>query len=128
MPVTCYTADAPVLVRYIFDGDWCAQDINERRLELIRAGQLTASSGVLFDLRRTETFPNLAELHWASQKDAIWPKCRAFLVITPLQTQIARELQALLAPHSVINETFDDEAKALEWLSALTGRVHADKA
>jgi hypothetical protein len=122
MPVSCDTTDAPTLVRYSFNGDWLAREINERRLELIQAGHLTAASAVLFDLRPTSTFPNLADLHTPLQDDAVWPTCRAFLVTTQSQAAMARELQAVLGPHSVINETFHDESRALEWLSALTGR------
>jgi hypothetical protein len=122
MPVTCDTAEAPFLVRYSFDGKWLARELNERRLALIEAGHLTAASAVLFDLRRSTSSPKLAELQPMMEKNAIWPVCRAFLVATPSQADVARELQALLGPHSVINETFDDERKALAWLSALAGR------
>jgi hypothetical protein len=131
MPVTCYTAAAPTLVRYAFDGNWAAPDFLQRRRELIRTGQLTSKTAVLFDLRHATTFPPLDDLHPArhtSASDAIWPVCRAFLVNTEAQYDAARRLQALLGPQSVVNEIFQDETKALEWLSAMAERVHAARA
>jgi hypothetical protein len=123
MPVTFNAAEAPRLVRYTFDGEWLASDLIARRLELIGAGLLTTETATLFDLRRATTLPNLAELHSALQEDSVWPMCRAFLVTTQLQYDAARQLQALLGPHSVVNDIFQDEAKALEWLAALMGRA-----
>jgi hypothetical protein len=126
MPLTCNTADAPTLVRYTFDGDWAARELVERRRELIRAGQLTSQSAVLFDLRLGTSVPHLADLdhevHSASA-GAIWPACRAFLVTTQNQYEVARQLQALLGSQSVINEIFHNESDALEWLAALAGRT-----
>ncbi len=127
MPVRFDAADAPALVRYAFDGEWVARDLIERRLELIRAGQLTAETAVLFDLRLATSSPDLADLHPALHSNAVWPKCRAFLVTTQLQYEVARQLQALLGPHSVVNEVFQREDQALEWLSALTGRATVQK-
>jgi hypothetical protein len=128
MAVTCDTSDAPTLVRYAFEGAWSARDLIDRRHELIRAGELTPRSCVLFDLRKATMLPPLDDLKAAlnaDTTDAIWPACRAFLVVTAQQYDVARELQALLGPHAVINETFQDEMKAMEWLSAFTGRAHS---
>jgi hypothetical protein len=125
MPVTCSTVDAPALVRYVFQGDWTASQLVERRRELVRAGQLTTDSGVLFDLRGATSFPRSTDLYSAIQattQDHIWPVCRAFLVTTEEQYQCAGQLQKLLGPHVVINAIFQDETIALEWLSAMAGR------
>ena len=122
------TSDAPTLVRYTFEEEWSTRDLIERRQELIRAGQLTAKSCVLFDLRRAATFPPLEELQAAIDAitaDAIWPACRAFLVTTPQQFDLARQLQSLMGPRAVISETFQDEMEAMEWLSAFAGRTHS---
>ena len=122
------TSDAPTLVRYAFEGQWSARDLIERRQELIRAGQLTRKSCVLFDLRRATSLPAVDELQVALQAaitDTIWPACRAFVVMTPQQHDFARQLQALMGPHAVVSETFQDETDAMEWLSAFAGRSHS---
>src|SRR5688500_5042061 len=126
MPVTCNAADAPALVQYAFVGDWAAKDFLDRRRELLRAGQLTTKSAVLFDLRQSAMCPPLSDLHpvlHTQAKDAVWPVCRAFLITTEAQYECARQLQALLGPHSVVNEIFRDEPSAFEWLSAMAGRT-----
>jgi hypothetical protein len=125
LPITCDTSDAPTLVWYLFEGECTGRDILQRRLELITAGQLTAKTAVLFDLRRATTFTNVGDLATVVRPGAVWPVCRAFLVNTPAQYDAAGQLQALLGPDAVINQIFQDEAKALEWLSAMVGRSHA---
>jgi len=125
MPVTCETADAPTLVRYIFDGAWTARELVERRRELIRAAQLTPQSAVLFDLRQATSIPQLDDLHHEVHSPgvgAIWPACRAFLITTEAQYEGGRQLQELLGSQSVVNEIFQEEAQALEWLASLAGR------
>ncbi|HYE86591.1 MAG TPA: hypothetical protein VEA16_09565 [Vicinamibacterales bacterium] len=121
MPVRVTTADAPHLLRYTFDSEWEACELAERRRELIRAGQLTADSAVLFDLRKSTAFPSVHDLN-AAVMDGVWPACRAFVVASQSQYDLARRLQALLGPHTVISQIFDDEAEALEWLAAFTAR------
>jgi hypothetical protein len=131
MPVTCNTEDAPTLVRYTFESEWSASDLAKLRQELIRAGQLTRKTCVLFDLRRATAFPTAEDLQlalYSAIADGVWPACRAFVVNTPLQHDAARQLQALLGPESVISETFHDESKAMEWLAAFAGRTHSIKA
>src|SRR5918999_6272435 len=99
MPLICHTEDAPTLVRYTFDGEWSATELAKLRQELIRAGQLTRKTCVLFDLRNATTFPTAEDLEpalFAAKADEVWPACRAFLVKTPLQHDAARQLQALL--------------------------------
>lgn len=125
------TSDAPALVRYVFDGTWQARELLEQRRELIRAGQLTARTAVLFDLRAAADIPDLADLHPTRQStslDGVWPACRAFVVKTEAQHAGARRLQALLAPQSVINEIFVDESDALAWLAAMARRDGAIRA
>ena len=51
MPVTYNAADAPVLVTYVFEGDWTAGEFLDRRTELLQAAPLSAKTAVLFDLR-----------------------------------------------------------------------------
>jgi hypothetical protein len=131
MPLICNTEDAPTLVRYTFDGEWSASNLAGLRQELIRAGQLTRKTCVLFDLRKATTFPTADDLKlalYAATADGVWPACRAFLVKTPLQHDVARQLQALLGPDSVINETFQEESAAMEWLSAFARRTHPIRA
>jgi hypothetical protein len=130
MAVTCNSADAPALVRYAFEGDWTAREFVECRRRVLRTGQLTTNTAVLFDLRHATTFPPLDDLHVGSHAtalDPIWPVCRAFLVTTEVQYDCARQLQVLLGPQSVINEIFQDEMRAYEWLSAM-GRKHPIRA
>jgi hypothetical protein len=120
MPITCDTSNAPLIVRYSIDGEWSACDLIAQRRELIRRGQLTRNSCVLYDLRGAADIPCFDDLHAAleSAPDDVWPVCRAFLVNTPLQHDGAQRLQSVLGPDSVINEIFQDETKAVEWLSA----------
>jgi hypothetical protein len=128
MPVLCNTSDAPTLLRYTFEGEWSARDLIELRHELIRAGQLTPKSCVLFDLTRATTIPPLADLERVlrvATADAVFPACRAFLVMTPQQHDVARHLQALMGPDAVINETFQDEMDAMQWLSKFAGRSYS---
>ena len=130
MPIQCDASDAPAFVRYTFEGDWTARQLSERRRELIRDGLLTAETAVLFDLRGATNIPDLSELHPAlltSATDAIWPVCRAFVVHTNTQYDAARRLQAMLGPQSVINEIFEDEGEALEWLAAMSSRTRATR-
>ncbi|HJU42727.1 MAG TPA: hypothetical protein VJ691_07920 [Vicinamibacterales bacterium] len=130
MPIRCDTSDAPAFVRYTFEGDWTAGELIERRRDLIRDGKLTVETAVLFDLRAATNIPDLAELHpalHAGATDAIWPVCRAFVVTTNPQYDCARRLQAMLGPQSVINEIFEDEGEALEWLAAMSSRTRATR-
>lgn len=125
MAVTCRTADAPALVRYAFEGDWTARDFLDRRRELLQAGQLTARSAVLLDLRQSATCPPLDDLDpalYASTSAPIWPACRAYLIATEAQYECARQIQALLGPRPAISEIFQNETNAIEWLSAMAGR------
>lgn len=128
MPITCDTGDAPALVRYLFDGAWTARELVERRRELIRAGQLTSQSAVLFDLRQATSIPQLDDLDLevhSPAASAIWPACRAFVVTTQAQYEGGRQLQALLGSQSVVNEIFQEEDQALEWLTSMAGRARA---
>jgi hypothetical protein len=129
MPIQYDTADAPALVRYSFVGAWTSDELIKARSELIRAGQLTAKSAVLFDLRLAAGLPNLGHLALAmdAERPAVWPICRAFLIATPEQFAEARQLQLLLGPDSVINQVFRDEPAALEWLAVMVGRTAAIK-
>jgi hypothetical protein len=113
-------------VRFCFEDAWSARELIELRRELIRAGELTAQSAVLFDLRRAAGIPDLAELSHhvdATPADAIRPACRAFVVSTEAQYHGARQLQTLLGAQSVVNEIFQEESSAIEWLAAMSGRT-----
>lgn len=110
-------------MRYLFEGECTGRDLLQRRLELISAGQLSAKTAVLFDLRRATAFTNAGDLATIVRPGAVWPVCRAFVVTTPGQYEAARQLQGLLGPDAVINEIFQDETKALEWLLAMIGRL-----
>ena len=129
MAITCDTADAPTLVRFRLADDCAsaAELINLRRA-LIRAGQLTAKSCVLLDLRGANTFPNLQELLDAFQADGVWPVCRAFVVDNDVQYEMARQLQAAFSAHTTINQIFKEETAAMEWLAAIAARSHSIRA
>jgi hypothetical protein len=131
MAVTFNAADAPILVRYVFAGDWTAREFLDRRQELLRAGELSSMTAVLFDLRQARGCPPLGDLHpslHATTTDGIWPACRAFVVSTEEQHNCARQLQALLGPHSVVNEIFRDDTAALLWLSVMASQLHSIRA
>ena len=76
-------------------------------------------------LRRATTFPNVQELIAAFQADGVWPICRAFVVNNDVQYQMAQQLQAALDAQTTINQIFQDETAALEWLAALAARSHS---
>ena len=129
MAISCDTADAPTLVRFRLEDDCAsAQELIDLRRALIRAGQLTAKSCVLLDLRGANSFPNLQELLEAFQADGVWPICRAFVVNNDVQYAMARELQSALSAHTTINQIFQEETAAMEWLAAIAARSHSIRA
>ena len=129
MTISCDTSDAPTLIRFKLQDDCAsAEELIALRRELIRAGQLTAKSCVLVDLRSAHTLPELQELLAAFQVDGVWPLCRAFVVNSEVQYEMARRLQSALRDQTTINQIFRDEAPALEWLAALAARSHSIRA
>lgn len=120
MPVRLDIAAAPAIMCFVFEGDWTSTfELIELRRAAVRAGHLTDKGGVLFDLRRATTVPNIADVRLAilaAQDDAVWPVRRAFLVANQDQYAIARQLQ-MFGPQSVVSEIFQNERKAMEWLS-----------
>ena len=129
MAISCDTRDAPTFVRFTLQDDCAsAEELITLRRALIRAGQLTAKSCVLLDLRRATAFPCLEELLAAFQADGVWPACRAFIVTNDVQYEMARQLQSTLGPQTTINEIFQDETRAMEWLAAFAARTHSIRA
>lgn len=129
MAISCDTSDAPTFVRFTLEDDCAsAAELIDLRRALIRAGQLTAKSCVLLDLQRAHTFPDVQELLAAFEADALWPVCRAFLVSTEVQHDVARQLQSLLGGQSTINEIFHNETTAMEWLAAVAARTRTIRA
>ena len=129
MAISCDTSEAPTFVRFKLEDDCAsAEELIALRRALIRAGQLTAKSCVLVDLRSANTLPELQELLEAFQVDAVWPICRAFVVKNEVQYAMARQLQSALRAQTTINQIFRDEAPALEWLAALSARAHSIRA
>jgi hypothetical protein len=127
--ISCDTRDAPTFVRFTLEDDCAsAEELISLRRALIRAGQLTAKSCVLMDLRRATTFPCLDDLLAAFQADGVWPACRAFVVTNDIQYEMARQMQTTLGPQTTINEIFQDETPAMEWLAAFSARTHSIRA
>jgi hypothetical protein len=127
--ISCDTSDAPTLVRFTLAGDCAsAEELISLRRALIRAGQLTAKSCVLLDLRGANTIPNLQELLDAFQADGVWPVCRAFVVNNDVQYEMARQLQSVFSADTTINQIFQDETAAMEWLAAIAARSHSIRA
>ena len=127
--ISCDTSDAPTFIRFKLEGDCAsAEELITLRRALIRAGQLTAKSCVLVDLRGANTLPELQELLDAFQVDGVWPICRAFVVKNEVQYAMARQLQSALSAQTTINQIFRDEAPAMEWLAALAARTHSIRA
>jgi len=127
--IGCDTKDAPTLVRFTLEDDFSSpEELIDLRRALIRAGQLTAKSCVLLDLRRAKTFPDLQKLIAAFQADGVWPFCRAFVVNDHVQYEMARQLQSALDAQTTINQIFQDETAAMEWLAALAARSRSIRA
>jgi len=126
---TCDISDAPPFVRFRLQDDASsAEELINLRRALIRAGQLTAKSCVLLDLRGANTFPSLQELLDAFQADGVWPVCRAFVVDNDVQYEMARQLQSAFSAHTTVNQIFQDETAAMEWLAAIAARSHSIRA
>jgi hypothetical protein len=129
MAISCDTSDAPTFIRFKLEDDCASADeLISLRRALIRAGQLTAKSCVLVDLRSANTFPDLQDLLAAFDVDGLWPFCRAFIVNNESQYAMARQLQSALRTQTTINQIFRDEAPAMEWLAALAARSHSIRA
>ena len=111
------TSEAPAKLRYILDGDWpeTTQLVRLGR-ELIAADRLTQHTTALFDLRLVKKLPNYIQLHElvVASAAAPWPLRRAYLVQTPVQYGVVRQLQAL-ADKCLEIHIFWDEADAYDW-------------
>ena len=126
MAIRCDASEAPGLVRFLFDADGGSRlELVQLRRALIQTGKLTAKSAVLIDLRAVITARHTG-LHkpYDDEPADVWPICRAFLVTTQAQYALARSL-GVLGGQSVINEIFEDESAALEWLAALSPLLEA---
>ena len=120
MPVTADAADAPVVVRFTFNDPWpSAGDFDRLRSRLIAAGQFTLDSAALFDLRNIRQLPRLsiAELErFAERPSPLLPRRRAYLAASPLQSELAQQLQAL-GPEDLASGIFSNEDDAMRWLA-----------
>jgi hypothetical protein len=129
MAISCDTSDAPTFIRFKLEDDCAsAEELIALRRALIGAGQLTAKSCVLVDLRSATIFPDLQDLLAAFDVDGLWPFCRAFVVNNESQYALARQLQSALRTQTTINQIFRDEVQAMEWLAALAARSHSIRA
>lgn len=130
MPIRCDTSDAPAFVRFTFTSDWRdAVTLIDLWRQVVRAGQLTVKSAVLFDLRLLSKLPDPTELHHAlldAHLEAAWPLCRAYLVGSPDQRSLAQQMQQC-EPPSLFSEIFQVESQALEWLAAMNARTQGIK-
>lgn len=131
MPISCDTSDAPAFVRFTFDGAWAAAiELVHCRRGAVEAGHLNAQSAVLFDLRGATALPDHIDLRHAvlstrHDLDAVWSACRAYLVGSEDQLEIARQLQQI--ERQLASEIFRKESEALEWLVAMVARTYGFK-
>jgi hypothetical protein len=132
MSISCDTSDAPAFVRFTVDGAWPdATELVQLRGAAVRDGHLNAQSAELFDLRGATLLPNQFDLRHAvaltpHNGDAVWSACRAYLVGSDDQLEVARQWQQIQG-QSAASEIFRKESLAIEWLAAMAARTHGVK-
>jgi hypothetical protein len=119
MPIAIDTSEAPSFIRFTLSGAWPTHEQQrELRLQLIGAGQLTAQTRAMIDLRDVVELPAYAEANSilaAAAKDGALPRLRAYLVGSAVQYGLARQFKSAAGPAAQIG-IFTNEHEALEWL------------
>ena len=114
---TIRTQSAPEQIEVVYD-EWPSPDVARTILKELRsAGQLTASTTIMVDLRAIEHLPRQDEVRVtidAVSSQDHWPLRRAYLVLPGAQYGVMRQLQAQM-PEDIETEIFTDEAAAREW-------------
>jgi hypothetical protein len=112
--------EAPRAIRLNVTGEWPPiAELAAIRQQLISAGQLTAQTKALFDIRMVASIPpysQVREIVDAAMKQGGLPLRRAYLVGAAVHHGIVRQMQAL-APKEIGIEIFTNEAEAESWLS-----------
>ena len=119
MSIEIDTSQAPTRLRIVLGETWPTLVEHTRlRQKLINAGQLTASTIALYDVRQAATYPHFDELQSivSAAQPAPWPRVRAYLTRTPVQYGVVRQFQALTAGCVEI-QIFTSEAEADSWYS-----------
>ena len=119
MSIEVDTSYAPTRLRFVLDATWPTVGEHTRlRQRLIKAGQLTASTIALYDVRKAATYPGYEELQSIvnAAQPAPWPRVRAYLTLTPVQYGVVRQFQAL-TDGCVEIQIFTNEAEADAWYS-----------
>jgi hypothetical protein len=81
---------------------------------------LTADTRALIDIRAVADTPHydgVETLIAAAERHACWPLRRAYLVGSPSQYGVVRQMQAM-APTTVQIDIFNVESEALAWLTS----------
>jgi len=116
--LTIRTESAPERIEVVYD-EWPSPDATRAILKrLLGAGQLTAGTTVMVDLRPVKQLPKQDQLRLTidavSSHNQHWPLRRAYLVTPGAQYGVLRQLQAQL-PEDIESEIFTDEAAARKW-------------
>ena len=114
---TIRTENAPDQIEVVYD-EWPTPELARSLLKKLRgAGQLTAETTALVDLRSVKQLPKQDQLRQtieAVSSQDHWPLRRAYIVMPGAQYGVMRQLQAQL-PEDIETEIFTDEAAAREW-------------
>jgi hypothetical protein len=121
MAIAVDSAHAPRLLRLSVDGAWpTVKEQSVMWAALIDQGFLTAETRALIDIRLvldTPRFNAVQSMVISAERRSSWPLCRAYLVESPTQFGLVRQMQAL-APATMQIEIFKVESDALAWLWA----------
>lgn len=115
---TIRTESAPNCIEVVYD-EWPSPDAARAILKnLLGAGQLTAHTTMMVDLRPVKQLPKQDELRLTidavSSNKNHWPLRRAYLVMPGAQYGVLRQVQSQL-PEDIESEIFTDEAAARKW-------------
>ena len=106
--------DSPNFIRLTLTDEWpTPEDQRELRESLSAAGELTAVTRALIDLR--ELAPLGPGARYASAKEGVIARVQAYLVATAEQHHFARQCRIAAGPGRIV-EIFIEERAALEWL------------
>lgn len=119
LPIAIDTSEAPSFLRFTLMRSWpTIEQQRELRVKLMDAGQLTAQTRAVIDLRDVAEVPNHTDANAilaAPAREGGLPRLRAYLVGSAVQYGMARQFRSMAGAAAQIG-IFTDEHEALEWL------------